>query len=91
MTIREYDLGVMGTDDSAVKQLQMHIDTLESFRNITPHPEELEWEIRLYCFMQKDGHTAKRLDEYNNARYDENDYPYLSKHAVVAKLGWDVP
>jgi hypothetical protein len=93
MTEREYHIDYSDPVAAAKTVLQLHIDTLVSFRGTTTsHPEELEWEIRLYEYMLED--PVVRLKQYQDVRYGEIEpgvyTPPLSKKETVAKLGWVV-
>lgn len=89
MTIREYSIDYNNPEAAARTTINIHRDTLIYFRGTTPHQEELEWEIRLYEFMLED--PVARLKAYQDTRYDKNDMQRMSKRAVVARLGWNVP
>ena len=71
--------------DDTASMVRMLIKQLESYRTITQHPEELEWEIRVYQYILKD--PEKRLMEYGQARRSQK----VSKRMAIAKLGWDIP
>lgn len=94
MTEREYHIDYNDPVAAAKTTLQLHIDTLVSFRHTTAHPEELEWEIRLYEYMLED--PVARLKAYQDVRYGTMDtpddwHPPLDKREVVKILGWVVP
>lgn len=92
--VREYHIDYSDEVGAAKTTLQLHIDTLVSFRHTTSHPEELEWEIRLYEYMLED--PVVRLKAYQDARYGATEAeprwskPPLSKRETVAVLGWVV-
>lgn len=88
MTVREYDLGRIGTSEFYKKVVEMHRDGLVSFRKTTALHEELEWEIRLYDFILEDPVT--RYPQYQDARYSDDNVP-IEKRDAVKKLGWVVP
>lgn len=88
--IREYSIDYNDKEGAARETIKMHRETLESFRPLTNKPEELEWEIRLYNFIEQDPH--RRLTEYMDARLPENSRGVpIDKREVVRILGWDVP
>lgn len=92
MTIREYSIDYNRPDEAAKTMLQMHIDTLKSFRGRANNEVEMEWEIRLYEFMMES--PAERLADYNRVRYEDSEKlnaPPREKREVVAILGWVVP
>jgi hypothetical protein len=85
---RSYHIDYNNPDEAARATVQMHKDTLVSFRGTTPHPEELEWEIRLYDYILED--PLVRLKQYQDARFDKDCIP-INKRKAVAKLGWTIP
>lgn len=93
MVTREYTINFGNKEEAARTTLNMHRDTLISCRGRSPHPEELEWEIRLYEFMLED--PAKRLAEYQDVRHGkmmtpDDWHPPKPKREVAKILGWDV-
>lgn len=94
MVTREYTFDLNNPEEAAIRQLQMHIDTLVSLRGRTSIPEELEWEIRLYKYMQSSPSPAASLEEYHRAReiLDDNGnvIGLRSKRGVIDFLGWVV-
>lgn len=86
--MREYNIDFGKPDEVARETLRMHIDTLKSFRGTTPHPVEMEWEIRVYEYILED--PAKRLKEYQNARYGIGDgcRALIPKREAIKTLGW---
>lgn len=86
VTLREYKLDLADPIGSAKTKIQMFRDQLIGYRGISPLPDELEWEIRLYDFMLEDPVT--RLEQYNTARMVG--HTLRSKRAVAKDLGWEV-
>lgn len=92
---RIYHIDSTNTEEAAKTTIHIHRDTLISFRDTTPHRDELEleWEIRLYDYMLED--PVKRLQEYQDARMGkmktpDDWHPPKAKREVVTELGWDV-
>lgn len=92
MKIREYNFDFNESNETIKNILKMHIETMIEFRNTTPNPDELEWEIRVYEFMLNDTDSMARYKEYQYTRYAE--FPKklpLEKRETIKKLGWNIP
>ena len=87
MSERHFEIDMNDADGGASSTIKMFIAQLEGLRKTTGHPEELEWEIRLYQFMLKD--PAKRLDDYGKMRRSCDD-GWMPKREVARQLKWEV-
>jgi hypothetical protein len=88
MAMRKYKIDLTADDGGAASIIRMYKDGLERMRGSTDHPDELEWEIRLYDFILED--PAPRLKAYQEARFPDDGAP-IEKREVIRILGWNVP
>lgn len=88
MTVKKYSVDLSDPEGAARNTIQMFRDQLVGYRKTTSHPEELEWEIRLYDYILED--PANRLSAYKEARMGRGFVP-KNKREVVKALGWEVP
>lgn len=64
-------------------------EQLISYRKKTKHPEELEWEIRVYDFILTQPNPNIAAEKYFKARTTHGNF-LLAKRMAVKKLGWDI-
>ena len=87
MSYQEHTIRLDDEEQGAKDTLNMLISQLEGYRETTPKPEELEWEIRLYKYMLKD--PVARMRKYYEERSKVGMGPG-SKRQVAKNLGWEV-
>lgn len=87
---RNYKLDLKDGRQVAIECIRMMRDSLIICRGSTRKPEELEWEIRVYDFIEQDPEV--RLKQYQEARCNGGRLiPNRSKRETVALLGWVIP
>jgi hypothetical protein len=89
MKVRSSDGHVHGTyDDIAYGTIVTGLQQLRHYRDnkTSSHPEELEWEIKLYEWILAQPDKKEKADEYMNARYVDG--KFVGKREAVKKLGW---
>lgn len=69
--------------------IEIGLDQLKGYRGTTPHPEELEWEIRLYEWILSQPNPEEKADQYGKARHPGSGAP-RSKRLCVKELGWEI-
>lgn len=89
MITRTLTVNLNDPDASAKQQVEFLRQGLIACRGKSEHPEELEWEIRLYDFILED--VPARLRQYLAARDLDDRGRKLPKRQVAKLLGWNVP
>lgn len=88
MAITNVEMDGKKYGDGLAAIIGVSLDQLRGYRGVSLHPEELEWEIRLYEFILAQPDSDKAARDYFEAR--RRGGRLLTKREAAQKLGWKV-